>query len=71
MNDKQVRIIAELTRADAINLYNAGEVRTWRAICETIREVARAGEGVTFPLNVLQFYYAIDFCGYTKRHIIT
>ena len=68
MNDEQVRIITELTSTDAINLYDAGEVRTWREICEAIQEVARAG--VTLPLSVLQFYYAIDFCAYTKRHII-
>ena len=69
MNDKQLGTIAELTRTDALNLYHAGEVRTWRAICEAIQEVARAG--VKLPLSVLQFYYAISFCAYTKRYLIS
>ena len=68
MNDEQIRMIAKLTKDDAIALYNAGEVWTWVSICKVIQEVARAG--TVLPLNVLQFYWAIGYDPRYRRHYI-
>lgn len=67
MTNEQIEIIHELARDDAIRLVDAGDIQTWKAICESIQRLARAG--AILPINTLQFYTAIRWNFSSRRYV--
>ena len=67
LTDEQIAIIQALTVDDAVHLIEAGEISTWKAICEEIQELARSG--TVLPINTLRFYSAIRWDFDSRRYV--
>lgn len=67
LTDEQQAILQELTADDAIRLIEAGEIATWKSICEQIQELARSGS--VLPVNTLRFYSAIRWDFDSRRYV--
>ena len=67
MNDEQRALIYELTRDNAKRLIEAKDIGTWKCICKNIQKLARSG--ALLPINVLQFYTAVNWDFNSKQYV--
>ena len=67
MTEEQKEIILKLTGGDARRLIEANEISTWKRICKHIQELARSGD--LLPINVTQFYTAVDWDFESKQYV--